>query len=272
MNNNVPVIRIDNVVEYYMLNEKCKWSDEDFPNVAPPFENFILEYRLPENIHVNGKMYKHPLAYSYWIAGYQTKYCEAGSLYYDVLVPEDGWMIFVQADSTVDLKFQAMIFCNKYGILTPAFNFSGKMRSIRLLLPDEHRVTLNESVDFFTTMIHPQLLALSFMHCKNVKKEEVDPNKELPRRVLKYWEKKGKPKLKKYYTLNIEPMKQVLRKEGKIEKYGAKQALHICRGHFKDYSQGKGLFGKYRGLYWWEDCVKGDKRQGEIIKDYSLTV
>ena len=40
-----------------------------------------------------------------------------------------------------------------------------------------------------------------------------------------------------------------LEREGDIQHIGLKRALHICRGHFKDYTIGKGLFGKVRGCF-----------------------
>ena len=73
-----------------------------------------------------------------------------------------------------------------------------------------------------------------------------------------------------FKTLEIEPMKRILRTEGQSEKTGLRQALHICRGHFKDYSKGGGLFGKYKGLYWWESQVRGSVSEGTIVKDYSV--
>ena len=33
---------------------------------------------------------------------------------------------------------------------------------------------------------------------------------------------------------------------------GLKRALHICRGHFKDYREGRGLFAKTHGIWWWD--------------------
>ena len=35
--------------------------------------------------------------------------------------------------------------------------------------------------------------------------------------------------LSRYYTLNIEPMKKVLREEGQVESHGLKHALSVCR-------------------------------------------
>jgi len=115
------------------------------------------------------------------------------------------------------------------------------------------------------------LLAIQFMHCKNVRLEENDPNKKMPSRVRRHWEKKCKEPLKKYYTLNIEPLKAVLSKEGNIEHNGLKKALHICRGHFKTYDE-KGLFGKYKGTFWIPQHTKGDTNQGEVIKNYNVKI
>jgi len=104
------------------------------------------------------------------------------------------------------------------------------------------------------------------MHCKNVQLKTQIPPAPLSK---KYQKKTGRP-LVKYKVLEIEPMKKVLRTEGQSETLGLKHALHICRGHFKDYSNGSGLFGKYKGLYWWESTVRGNPANGVVIKDYNV--
>ena len=41
--------------------------------------------------------------------------------------------------------------------------------------------------------------------------------------------------------------------------------MHICRGHFRDYREGKGLFGKYHKLVWTPATVRGTKkREGDV--------
>ena len=72
-----------------------------------------------------------------------------------------------------------------------------------------------------------------------------------------------------FKTLEIEPMKRALKHEGQSETAGLKKALHICRGHFKDYSK-HGLFGKYKGLYWWDSHVRGSTEEGVVVKDYAV--
>jgi hypothetical protein len=48
--------------------------------------------------------------------------------------------------------------------------------------------------------------------------------------------------------------------------------IHFCRGHFKEYTAAAPLFGKYTGLYWWEPHVRGQNRDGIVMKDYSVEV
>ncbi len=104
------------------------------------------------------------------------------------------------------------------------------------------------------------------MHCKNVTARAIDP----PAALQKARQKRGKRPLLRYHVLDIEPMKQVLRKQGGLGSgNNIAQALHICRGHFKDYRQ-SGLFGKVKGIFWWDQHARGDVKQGVVTKDYSI--
>ena len=89
------------------------------------------------------------------------------------------------------------------------------------------------------------------------------------RQVKRQAERKGTPLLD-YRILNIGPMKRVLRTEGGIENVGAKQALHLVRGHFKDFRDGPGLFGKHKGIYWWEGSLRGSLSKGKVEKEYHV--
>jgi hypothetical protein len=108
-------------------------------------------------------------------------------------------------------------------------------------------------------------LTISFMHCKNVQLSE----EKMKRQERRERERKGFQT--KYHVLQIDPMKEVLRKQGNIETNGLKKALHICRGHFKTYTE-KGLFGKHKGTFWVGQHVKGNKAEGEVLKDYHVKV
>lgn len=109
-------------------------------------------------------------------------------------------------------------------------------------------------------------LAMTFAHCKNVKMQE----NHTPPKVAAKRKKAGKPPGASYKTLLIDPMKETLRTEGNIEKNGLKKALHICRGHFATYTEDKPLFGKVTGTFWKPMHVRGNKKHGEIKKDYDI--
>jgi hypothetical protein len=115
----------------------------------------------------------------------------------------------------------------------------------------------------------PLYLAICFMHCKNVTLTEQE-GQYPSRQVRREAERRGDPPLTKFYTLNIEPMKKVLRDEGGSETVGLKRALHICRGHFSHYSEDKPLFGKYAGQFWIPAHVRGTAEAGMIAKDYNV--
>lgn len=120
-----------------------------------------------------------------------------------------------------------------------------------------------------TIFMYPGLLALSFMHCRNVEVRTEMPPAPLSR---KHQQKTGRPLLK-YRLLQIDPMKQVLEREGRVSEEGLKRALHKCRGHFVRYGvQGrKGLlFGKHVGVFWVPKHERGTIEQGIVIKDYEV--
>lgn len=112
------------------------------------------------------------------------------------------------------------------------------------------------------------LLALSFMHCKNTVIRDSSPRINKPQKKNRH-----KPPASgvRFKVLEIEPMKEVLRRQGGSEKSGLQQALHICRGHFKDYRE-HGLFGRQdmKGTFWFPMHVRGDKKRGAVVKDYSV--
>jgi hypothetical protein len=110
------------------------------------------------------------------------------------------------------------------------------------------------------------IMTMNFLHCKNCHIVEqripISHNKSKRRRERGYTER--------YHVLQIETMKKVFAEEGNAEKTGIKQALHICRGHFKTYTAEKPLLGKISGTFWWADHIRGDPDTGVVEKDYSF--
>lgn len=122
-----------------------------------------------------------------------------------------------------------------------------------------------DEIDGLFSMVRPALLAICFMHCKNVIVETQRVDEALQNRTIK---RHGIP-LTVYKVLNIEPMKTIL-KAAEHNSTGVKRPLNICRGHFKDYRENSGLFGKVKGLWWWDSHVRGSAEHGVSEHDYNV--
>lgn len=164
-----------------------------------------------------------------------------------------------------------MIFLDRMGALVDAKNADGTYQSIwshlhpALAAHPGSREPMPSAVGLLDALLVPFALALSLMHCKNVELVRKPQNPKLARA----YRRRHQEPLLTYHVLDIEPMKRVLRDEGDSECSGLRHALHICRGHFKDYRQ-RGLFGKHKGLFWWESHLRGSADVGTVIKDYRV--
>jgi hypothetical protein len=114
--------------------------------------------------------------------------------------------------------------------------------------------------------IFPVLLTISFLHCKNVSTEEVQPPEKLSRAHLR----RTGHNLARYHILNIAPLRKLLDKYGKTSTDDFRRALHICRGHFKTFTGDAPLLGRATGTYWWGPQVRGSYSEGLVLKDYRV--
>lgn len=112
--------------------------------------------------------------------------------------------------------------------------------------------------------------ALGLINCSNVKMEcEGRTNDDVSSK------RRAKERLPwlKYHVLKVKTGGQWRNLESRSTGVGNSPAMHVVRGHFSDYSQGKGLFGKYkRPAVWIPSHVRGKHEQGVVIKDYKMEV
>lgn len=256
------VFMIDNVADYFFTNGKEMLDlNKDFPNTFPPFENMWTEWRYP-----SGKVNENIIPLSYQ----KRAFCNAG-VHFISHTSGDGDEIERSVWAGLYLEWHKGIIRGPVGFFKYITDYNGviKENSAQMRMPGFDPYLPNAPAPFLfrliTILFFPSMLAISLLHCKNV---TIEPNYPPAALNKSYQKKHGRPMVK-YYTLNIKPMKEVLRREGNSETTGLKHALHICRGHFKDYSD-KGLFGKYKGMYWWDSHVRGTVEQGAVIKDYNI--
>ncbi len=74
-----------------------------------------------------------------------------------------------------------------------------------------------------------------------------------------------------WHELVITPTRQLsVGKDGKQQPVKGLVRQHICRGHFKTYTEDRPLFGKYAGTFWVPATVKGNPERGVVGKDYRI--
>lgn len=108
------------------------------------------------------------------------------------------------------------------------------------------------------------LFAIKLYNCRNV---DVSIVQEYDDKLVKKRAKIGRPYVKRIYSLQIGPISIGNRHLGGTS--GSK-SFHVCRGHFKTFTDDKPLFGRVVGTFWWPAQVRGSKRLGEVEKEYKL--
>lgn len=126
---------------------------------------------------------------------------------------------------------------------------------------------VDEAKYYTKVIITPALVAISLLHCKNIELVDKPVTRAMRRRV----KRTGNPLIIQK-ILEIEPFKRKVINEVTGEKSGLTLAMHICRGHFREYSEEKPMFGKYSGKYWIPQHIKGNKSVGEIDKGYKVNI
>jgi len=135
------------------------------------------------------------------------------------------------------------------------------MRRVNGMTREEIRTTAKEDSTNDLSFLQGALLLLN---CKNVHIEkEVAPVKLNKKRC-----KKGKLPIFDYHILKVKLPQSKQDSHG--VKVGLHNRIHLCRGHFKEYTKDKPLFGKITGLWWWQPHVRGQNKDGIIIKDYEI--
>lgn len=121
------------------------------------------------------------------------------------------------------------------------------------------------TADVLDLLATPGVFALALMHCSNVTTYGVGRNRRREIAPDALAEDAGL----RYAMLEVSPMRAAA--DGADGGAGEDDGpLHVVRGHFKDYRE-KGLFGRVRGIFYWEPHVRGNPERGATEKDYSVT-
>jgi hypothetical protein len=252
------VIDVSGAVEYYTsVATHNGMLLKEFPTLAPPFPCFWLETVRPPFIRAGDKITSNAHDPLEWGALFQGEKISSG-----FHVKIDFAIRLTHPEMLCFPTFSTKIVLDAQGHAIPWS--SGKYLA-HLVSPDVLHEHVEHCLTEMTPLLGSLLFAVSLMHCKNVCLREEKPNPKLS----KAGEQRGHPPLLRYQVLEIEPMKKILKTDGQAATEGLKRALHICRGHFKDYRQ-SGLFGKHKDVFWWDMAARGSAEIGIVDKDYSI--
>lgn len=283
-----------NVARYfYVESRKETWSAvDDFPNLAPPFPSFWVEAKVPmavqaparPGVGIGGGVQ----------AGFLMTYVEvgdrerleqcarAGWTYVRNPPASARWFGFVTLILALDRghplhHLDACFAVTATGSLATVATEDGRQAYFCFGMPAETEARL--VADGRSGELEKDLFAMSdwlpipffttsLLHCKNVTLHPHEPPR--PRKAKKNRHRPPRAETV-YHVIDIDPMRQILRTEGRSGEVGLRRALHICRGHFADHSA-RGLFGRehMRGVFWVPMHVRGKVTQGTIVKDYRV--
>jgi hypothetical protein len=254
MNPELPVIDINNVATYYFEAEQEFWDlRDDFPNLAPPYPAFWCECKIAKRIHSKEKGDSDISA--------MIPHGRTGILIHGIPredangtgIPDNvRWILWCEL--FIDFGRRGIVADGPHGSVMICVDANGAIVG----LPQMQSFAGNEHAPImksYITWLYPALLAISFLHCKNVTVVE----NRVPAPLAKKYHARHGIRPANYKTLVIEPLKNILRTEGRSGEVGVQKALHICRGHFRDYREGRGLFGKLHQLVWMPSIVRGTK-------------
>ena len=252
------LIDANNIYQYFRITPD-EYAYTDMPNVRPPFEEMWIEWDMRKNDRFNTvEGWSKPLQDDIGV----------GVLISKKILSYEQWINTSNKMSDYLWSAATMFFKTKNKVnwmttVTFSFTESGKPSPLTQQSYWKNE-TVNEDMIYLLESIKlPIWLTFSFMHCKNV--ELVTRN---PKYVARMERKKRRIDI--YKTLIIDPKKASKKYEDPGEKTGEKRRLHICRGHFKDFTEGPGLFGKYHGIYWVPSHTRGDNKLGTVYKDYEV--
>jgi hypothetical protein len=107
---------------------------------------------------------------------------------------------------------------------------------------------------------------LVLLNCKNIVESPIHPSKSKQRNR----KRKGLRPLVSYKVLKVVKGKTVSRR---IDHRGGgnDKRMHSCRGHYKEYTADKPLFGHTVGRVWCPAHVRGNKKLGAVVKSYEVS-
>ena len=272
------VLKVHNVAEHVFRTMNTWDIERDFPNIAPPFEQIWMEWTQWADWEPTGPPRpsiptRYPMGVflqSYDLHKLRGMDDMEWNKFAGETMPEAArwWTIAHFSRRTLPHTLESapcFSWCaTAEGRMLPIQG--GLLTSPHPLHPQKLEDADMEIAEAASMFLPVPFTAISLMHCKNarvVKGPAISP------KLARSRQRRGKPPLIRWRTLVIDSSKPVSASLGTGANGGKDKALHIIRGHFKDFSSSS-LFGKHRGLYWWAQHARGLAEHGKVEKEYEV--
>lgn len=245
------IVKADNAFDY-IWSEKEQGKNGHFERskltyVVPPFPNLFIQWKwgdsemgvLLQTDRVHHELAEWIIRASLWFSPkMQIKFGSTPLVNYIIPVAADG--NYISIDSEFDKQWDYSKF--------------------------EGDKVFDDVATFLGFVVTVALFVVNLMNCKNVIVEE----QPLSKREKRMEEKHNKPAFR-YHLLKVRSARHVYDLDiggGKRDDY----STHICRGHFKTYTDEAPLMGRFVGTYWWDAHVRGRDKAHVVDKDYETQI
>lgn len=253
------LVNIQNAVDYFLKcrEEEVTYFYKEFQKCFSPWDKCILSFKYPDytyskemGVSITPKKLK---GREFVILCRATNNDKRKDLLITYFVETDyGFKDMGGSYHTFDSKLN----------IVPEYNEDGG-HLIKVLV-DVNDEDFLEMKEFITAILAPSALyAFTFCNCRNVVKKQ----NNYPINLIKRRKRENKFPITRFYTLEIDGKTRSNASKNNGE---WKNSLHICRGHFKNYTEESPLFGFYVGTVWCPQHLKGHEDIGVVKKDYSI--
>lgn len=257
-------------VPYY----KSSLLPKDMPSVCPPWGTFFLEWNVPEDLQASMCMKQAgALVFAYDMKNPNDEgdflLKAFGSRVHERCLDDEDresvrWMLGIVQLWTHEKGFPVCTYVSDIRYVRNDGRLLGYFAPIDLLSSlGKNLKVIGESNSVF--LLYPGFFGLSLLNCHNV--EAVDATDTVGPSIR--WTRRAKLPRLEYKVLNVHSVRSPSGKAGTGEKQPDK-ALHVCRGHYRTYTDDSKLFGKLTGTFWIPQHIRGSSESGEVHKDYRL--
>lgn len=245
---------------------------EELPSLAPPYDKFFIECRLPllADLRKVG-IRTPPRVGALFVASdaadsASQQYVEAGARWtYEIRLfienPKANIITALgKAIVILDGDGQALAFTDPNGEVGYCYFVANDMFKQVVSLNGDRAYELPQAI------VDAALYTVGMLHCRNIGTDVIAPSRA---EAHKFERKYGLPMVS-YHVLKVTGKGSAAGTQIGAPGTGAKRPLHWARGHFKHYTEDAPLLGRAVGSFYWGAQVRGHADKGVVTKDYQV--